>query len=212
MKRGNCKTENTIRTSRGRKLTFTDEEWNSVVKGIEESGILQKGPSVNDGKWWNQVYAISLELPMGKDCRCINELATVNIKGVEESFFKLDRFRCWVYTEMFSSMFNSQNGCRKFHGRSRWVTIEVPCDKVWKSGEYTLLVYDDDDDSLIRILFSINKEVKPRIEVFRHSDHLGDGIYNMYHSYEEAQVFSGEGVVAESTDVGFELIVNHSAL
>lgn len=200
----------TIRTSRGRKLTFTDEEWNAVINSIEESGILQKGPSINDGKWWNQVYAISLELPLGKDCRCVKKLATVNIKGVEESFFKLDRFSCWVYTETLTSMFNSQNGCRKFHGGSRWVTIEVPCDKVWESGKYTLLIHDDDDDSLIRMVFTLGMKVEPQVEVFRCSAQSGDGVYNMLRCYEAAQVLSGEDVVSELTDVGFELNINHS--
>ena len=113
---------------------------------------------MNDGKWWNQMYAISLELPLDKDRHCINYQATVNIKGVEGSFFKLDKFDCQVYDDTLSPMLISRSGYRKHYGRSGWGTIEVPCNIVQKPRTYTLLVYDD--DSLIRIIFSFDKDVK----------------------------------------------------
>ena len=205
MKRGNCKMNKNVRTARGHKLSISEEEWNAMTKSLVESSVFQKGPNMNDGKWWNQVYAISLELPLDKDRHCINNQATVNIKGVEGSFFKLDRFDCWVYDDALSPMLISRSGCRKYYGRSGWVTIDVPCDIAWKQGTYTLLVYDDDDDSLIRIIFSLDKDVKPQIAVFRSSRPFGDGVYKMRCSYKNAQEFTGEDVITESTDVDFEL-------
>lgn len=176
------------------------------IFNFEVSTFYEKGPDTNDGRWWNLIYAITLDLPLGEERRCTNHVVTVNIKGVNGVFFKLDRFSCYAYNHTLSPMFNSHNRCSLCRGKSNRVTFNMPCEKVWGHGEYTLLIFDEVDNSLIRIPSSIDMEALI-IEVFCPSRPIGSIVYYMIRSYEEAQEFSKEELITESTDVGFVLNV-----
>lgn len=188
-------------------MSFSEEEMKALAKALVESGHYDKEPDQDDGNWWNQIYAISLDLPLTKNNHCIKRTVTITLKGVNDTFFKLDRFKCFMYTDTFKKMFDTNSHCMIDRGKTNWVTFKIICGKVWKPGAYTLLVHDDDDDSLLRIIFSLGEGADIKIELFRPSRPLGSGVYNMLCAYEAARDFPKEEVIAESTDVEFKLIV-----
>ena len=207
MKTGNSKKKKTALTARWQRMSFSEEEMKALAKALVESGRYDKEPDQDEGNWWNQIYAISLDLPLTKNNHCIKRTLTITLKSVNDAFFKLDRFKCFMYTDTLKKMFDTNSHCMIGRGKTNWVTFKIICGKVWKPGAYTLLVHDDDDDSLLRIRFSLGEDADIKIELFRSSLPLGSGVYNMLCAYEAAQDFPKEEVIAESTDLEFKLIV-----
>lgn len=204
---GNSKKKKTVLTARGKRMSFSEEDMAALAIALVESGHYDKDPGQDDGNWWNQIYAVSLDLPLTKNNHCVKRTATITLKGINDAFFKLDRFNCFVYTGAFKKMFDMKNQCMVSRGKTNWVTFQITCGKIWEPGKYTLLVHDDDDDSLLRIIFSLDGEADIKVELFRPSRSFGSGVYNMLCAYEAAQDFPKEEVIAESTDVEFELLV-----
>lgn len=147
----------------------------------------------------NEICAVSLELAPSEG------FAVIHLKGRKNSFFKLDRFSCFVYDESFRLMFNTNSNCMVSRGKTNWVTFLVPCSVTWDSDSYTLLVHDDDDDSLLRIIFTLDESAEATLEVFRPTIPLSSGVFDMLNAYEEKRQFSTEKLTTEPIDVMFQL-------
>ena len=201
MKKGNCIKKTTVRSHNGKRITFTKEEIQKFTEMIEANGVIieekEKEEEVDNS--WNEICAVSLELAPS------DSIAVINLKGRKDSFFKLDRFTCFVYDESFRLMFNTYSNCMVSRGKTNWVTFQVPCSVTWDSNSCTLLVHDDDDDSLLRIIFTLDKSAEATLEVFRPTMPLSSGVFDMLNAYEEKRQFSTEKLSITPVDVLFQL-------
>ena len=80
----------------------------------------------------------------------------VNIQGRKGSLVKEGRFRCFVYTDTYSPMCNSDVTCKFNRENSCNVTIVMLSFHIWLPGEYFLLIRDNTNGSLVRIDFRID--------------------------------------------------------
>ena len=84
---------------------------------------------------------------------CIN----VNIQARKGSLIKEGRFSCFVYTDDYSPMCNS-DASNKFNRESSInVSITMLSFRIWLPGKYFLLLRDKNDGALARIDFEIDK-------------------------------------------------------
>lgn len=203
MKKGNSIKKETVRAANGQKVTISPDEMEDMLRNAK---IIVK-PDVEVDNAWNEVCSVSMNLSLNKQRRCKNGEFTIDLKARKDAFFKLDRFYCYLYNADGQPIVNRQSGYGKYRGKTNWFSFQIPCENIWQEGTYTLLLHDDDDDSLLRIIFTLDGDTAPQIEVFRPSRPLGSGVYNMIQAYESAQGYAHDDVVTEPTDVIFELIV-----
>lgn len=74
---------------------------------------------------------------------------TVSFTAKAGEYFKLDQFKCYIYTPEFFPMCNSeQDGSAVNRIRGSRLDVTIPCSKVWLPGKYILLVDGAPDDSM----------------------------------------------------------------
>ena len=84
---------------------------------------------------------------------CIN----VNIQARKGSLIKEGRFSCFVYTDDYSPMCNSDASNKFNRENSINVSITMLSFRIWLPGKYFLLLRDKNDGALARIDFEIDK-------------------------------------------------------
>lgn len=92
-------------------------------------------------------------------------------RGVD---LKRHHFTCYIYTDTYFPMCVSAKDRKK--GSMHKFSDIIPCQKTWLPGKYLLFVYDDLDDTLQRIEFSLDDELnvtqgEPQLCLFSGKEH-----------------------------------------
>ena len=104
----------------------------------------------------------SISLTMTETSRSIytDGSVTVNIQTGNGSYVKKDRFTCYVYTEDYYPMCNSEESGEQLLKNGGAIDIEIQCQRIWLPGNYKLLVRDNMNKSLIRVGFQLDGLLK----------------------------------------------------
>lgn len=148
--------------------TYTDED---LTKRLHE--LMEAPLPIKDDPYFNsdeKLFGNSICSPALKDVRKIEiSLSTdnpsdytdgciiVNIQARKGSMIKEGRFTCFVYTDDYSPMCNSDVSYKFNRKNNANVSIVMLSFRIWLPGKYFLLIRDKNNGSLARIDFEIDK-------------------------------------------------------
>ena len=149
---------------------YTDED---LMMRLHE--LMDPPHSVKDDSYFNsdeKLFGNTLGTPALKDIRKIEiSLATdnpsvytdgaivVSIQGRKGSLIKEGRFACFIYTDDYSPMCNSDVTYRFNRENSINVSIVMLSFRIWLPGNYFLLLRDRTNGSLTRIDFEVDESM-----------------------------------------------------
>ena len=85
---------------------------------------------------------------------------TVNIKAKSGSYIKKDRFSCFIYTDDYYPICNSDESGKQLPINGGCIDIEIQSHKIWLPGDYILFVLDETSQSQLRIDFSLDDRLR----------------------------------------------------
>ena len=85
---------------------------------------------------------------------------TVNIKAKSGSYIKKDRFSCFIYTDDYYPICNSDESDKQLPINGGCIDIEIQSHKIWLPGDYILFVLDETTKSQLRIDFSLDDRLR----------------------------------------------------
>lgn len=85
---------------------------------------------------------------------------TVNIKAKSGSYIKKDRFSCFIYTDDYYPICNSEESGKQLPINGGCIDIEIQSHKIWLPGDYILFVLDETTKSQLRIDFSLDDRLR----------------------------------------------------
>ena len=85
---------------------------------------------------------------------------TVNIKAKSGSYIKKDRFSCFIYTDDYYPICNSDESGKQLPINGGCIAIEIQSHKIWLPGDYILFVLDETTKSQLRIDFSLDDRLR----------------------------------------------------
>jgi len=85
---------------------------------------------------------------------------TVNIKAKSGSYIKKDRFSCFIYTDDYYPICNSDESGKQLPINGGCIDIEIQSHKIWLPGNYILFVLDETTKSQLRIDFSLDDRLR----------------------------------------------------
>lgn len=160
--------------------TYTDKELTNRLQELMENPCpIKDGPYSDSDEKISSFNIVSKNL---KDIRLIKlSLSTsnstaytdgsiaVNIQLRKGALIKEGRFSCYVYTEDYSPMCNSDATYKFDREASNKASIVMLSFRIWLPGNYFLLVRDKTNGSLLRIDFEISKlmNIMQRLLVMR---------------------------------------------
>lgn len=104
--------------------------------------------------------------PMYSNCQAI-----VRFTALDGEYFKMDQFKCFIYTQDFFPMCNSEMEGAKFNRfKGKILEINLPCKHLWLPGKYVLLVTGAPDDTmsdLARYDFTLGDSLKGEMSVLQ---------------------------------------------
>lgn len=103
------------------------------------------------------IRLIKLSLPAGNSTAYTDGAIAVKIQTRKGTLIKEDRFSCYIYTEDYSPMCNSDVTCKFDSEANNKASIVMRSLRIWLPGHYFLLVRDKTNGALIRIDFEISK-------------------------------------------------------
>ena len=107
------------------------------------------------------VQSVSIEvMPDREKNLCSNGPVSVTIQMKPKMRSRLHRFRCFVYHESFFPMCSSTEKTPVKRLPDRRMTVVLPCDHIWVPGKYILYVNDSFDESLMRINFTLDSDLR----------------------------------------------------
>lgn len=108
--------------------------------GEKENDVLKKISFVNV----NLASAMEDATPLYAESQ-----VTVSFTAKAGEYFKLDQFKCYIYTPEFFPMCNSEeDGSAINRVKGSRLDVTIPCSRVWLPGRYILLVSGAPDDSM----------------------------------------------------------------
>mgnify|MGYP002855747271 FL=1 len=148
--------------------TYTDKELtNRLQELMENPRPIKDGPySDSDEKLFGfniitknlkDIRLIKLSLSTSNSNAYTDGSMAVNIQLRKGALIKEGRFSCYVYTEDYSPMCNSDATYKFDREASNKASIIMLSFRIWLPGNYFLLVRDKTNGSLIRIDFEISK-------------------------------------------------------
>ena len=148
--------------------TYTDKELtNRLQKLMENPRPIKDGPySDSDEKLFDyniitknlkDIRLIKLSLSTSNSNAYTDGSIAVNIQLRKGALIKEGRFSCYVYTEDYSPMCNSDATYKFDREASNKASIVMLSFRIWLPGNYFLLVRDKTNGSLLRIDFEISK-------------------------------------------------------
>ena len=148
--------------------TYTDKELTNRLQELMENPHPTKDDSYSDSD--EKLFGYNIISTTLKDIRLIklslltdNPTAytdgsiTVNIQARKGALIKEGRFSCYVYTEDYSPMCNSDATYKFDREASNKASIIMLSFRIWLPGNYFLLIRDKTNGALIRINFEISK-------------------------------------------------------
>ena len=91
---------------------------------------------------------------------CCDGPVTVSFKAKRGVHLQQHRFKCYVYTEDYYPMCNSETEAEIRRGRDNTMKMEIPCQKIWLPGRYLLLVLDTADGKVRKTCFALNDRLE----------------------------------------------------
>jgi AAA+ superfamily predicted ATPase len=85
---------------------------------------------------------------------------TVNIKAKSGSYIKKDRFSCFIYTDDYYPICNSDESGKQLPINGGCIDIEIQSHKIWLPGDYILFVLDETTKSQLRIDFCLDDRLR----------------------------------------------------
>ena len=85
---------------------------------------------------------------------------TVNIKAKSGSYIKKDRFSCFIYTDDYYPICNSDESGKQLPINGGCIDIEIQSHKICLPGDYILFVLDETTKSQLRIDFSLDDRLR----------------------------------------------------
>jgi len=148
--------------------TYTDKELtNRLQELMENPRPIKDGPySDSDEKLSSfnivtkklkDIRLIKLSLSTSNSTAYTDGSMAVNIQLRKGALIKEGRFSCYVYTEYYSPMCNSEATYKFDREASNKASIIMLSFRIWLPGNYFLLVRDKTNGSLFRIDFEISK-------------------------------------------------------
>lgn len=148
--------------------TYTDKELtNRLQELMENPRPIKDGPySDSDEKLFDyniitknlkDIRLIKLSLSTSNSTAYTDGSMAVNIQLRKGALIKEGRFSCYVYTEDYSPMCNSEATYKFDREASNKASIVMLSFRIWLPGNYFLLVRDKTNGSLFRIDFEISK-------------------------------------------------------
>ena len=120
------------------------------------------------------VQSVSIEVMSGREEPiCCNGPVSVTIQMKPKIRSRMHRFKCFVYHESFFPMCASTEKTLVKRLRDRRMTVELPCDHIWVPGKYILYVNDSFDESLMRIDFTLDSDLRLEAQEPRMIDPCG---------------------------------------
>lgn len=130
-------------------------EMNSRVEEIRMKTSLEEHFDMED------VQSVSIEvMPGRKDTLYSNGFMSVTIQMKPKIPVRVHRFKCFVYNESFFPMCASTENMPFKRQRDRRMTLQLPSVHIWLPGKYILYVNDSLDESLMRIDFTLDSELR----------------------------------------------------
>lgn len=148
--------------------TYTDKELTNRLQELMEIPHPIKDDSYSDSdeklfgyniitKTLKDIRLIKLSLSTSNSTAYTDGSMAVNIQLRKGALIKEGRFSCYVYTEDYSPMCNSDATCKFDREASNKASIVMLSFRIWLPGNYFLLVRDKTNGSLFRIDFEISK-------------------------------------------------------
>ena len=106
------------------------------------------------------ISKISLTLSAKKLSIYTDGSVTVNIKAKSGSYIKKDRFSCFIYTDDYYPICNSDESGKQLPINGGCIDIEIQSHKIWLPGDYILFVLDETTKSQLRIDFSLDDRLR----------------------------------------------------
>ena len=148
--------------------TYTDKELTNRLQELMENPRPIKDDSYSDSdeklfdyniitKNLKDIRLIKLSLSTSNSTAYTDGSIAVNIQLRKGALIKEGRFSCYVYTEDYSPMCNSDATYKFDREASNKASIIMLSFRIWLPGNYFLLVRDKTNGSLFRIDFEISK-------------------------------------------------------
>ena len=148
--------------------TYTDKELTNRLQELMENPRPIKDDSYSDSdeklfgyniitKNLKDIRLIKLTLSTSNSNAYTDGSMAVNIQLRKGALIKEGRFSCYVYTEDYSPMCNSDATYKFEREASNKASIVMLSFRIWLPGNYFLLVRDKTNGSLLRIDFEISK-------------------------------------------------------
>ena len=130
-------------------------EMDSRVAEIRMKTCLEEHYDMED------VQSVSIGVMAGHGVSlCCNGSVSVTIQMKPKTRSRMHRFKCFVYNESFFPMCSSTENTHVKRLRDRRMTVELPCDHIWVPGKYILYVNDSFDESLMRVDFTLDSDLR----------------------------------------------------
>ena len=156
-------------------LNYTDEDLTKRLHEMTDASLpVKDDPCINSD---NRLLANSISTSALKDIKKIElSLSTsdsadytdgciiVNIQARKGSMIKEGRFTCFVYTDDYSPMCNSDVSYKFNRKNNANVSIVMLSFRIWLPGKYFLLIRDKNNGSLARIDFEADKTLNIKQE------------------------------------------------
>ena len=143
-------------------------EMDSRVAEVRMKTCLEEHRDMED------VQSVDIELMSGQEKRlCCNGSVSVTIQMKPKIRSSVRRFKCFIYHESFFPMCATTEKTSVKRLRDRRVTVELPCRHIWVPGKYILYVNDSFDESLMRIDFTLDSDLRLEAQEPRMIDPCG---------------------------------------
>ena len=128
-------------------------EMDSRVADIRMKTCLEEHHDMDD------VQSVSIKMMPGTEkCLCNDVSLTIQMKP--KARVRLNRFKCFVYTESLFPMCAMTDEAQVKRQRDRRMTVVLPGEHIWVPGKYILYVNDSSDESLMRIDFTLDDAMR----------------------------------------------------
>ena len=128
-------------------------EMDSRVADIRMKTCLEEHHDMDD------VQSVSIKMMPGTE-KCLCNDVSVTIQMKPKARVRLNRFKCFVYTESLFPMCAMTDEAQVKRQRDRRMTVVLPGDHIWVPGKYILYVNDSSDESLMRIDFTLDDAMR----------------------------------------------------
>ena len=130
-------------------------EMDSRVAAVRMKTNLEERHDMED------VQSVSIEVMPGHEKRlCCDGAVSITIQMKPKARVRSRRFKCFIYHESFFPMCATTETTPVKRLRDRRMTVELYCVHVWVPGKYILYVNDSFDESLMRIDFTLDSELR----------------------------------------------------